>query len=72
MKYMKVELLVGIPDEVAAEWGSGCDQTFHGAGHFHKPEDEQYVITHTRGFLNLTDIELQRLKTSTFTEEGGI
>lgn len=71
MKWMTVTVLVGIEDEEAATWGSGCDQTF-GVGYLHKPEEHQYVVGHTRGFLVLSAPEIEELKTSTFDEGGGI
>lgn len=55
MLWMEVTLLVGVTEENAAEWGSGCDQTFALGNEFHKEEKDQYLVTHTRGFLDLTD-----------------
>lgn len=70
MKYSRVVVMVGHgPD--AENWDCGCDQTFSPEiTGLHQPEKNQYVIGHDRGFISPEDIE--KLKTATFTEEGGI
>ena len=67
MKYTKVTLLVGHPEEEIFD--CGCDQTF-ALSHLHNPEIGQYVIAHDRGFISEEGIS--SFKHAIFTEEGGI
>jgi len=69
LQYYELHLLVGVPKENLDDWGSQCDEIFHGpAGRFHDPENHVWVAHYNRTTEPWADL----LKYKLFTEEGGI
>ena len=69
MKWYEVRLMVGISEEEYKEWGTGCDETFHGpAGRLHDPEKEIYCFS----CESVTEEQVLEVKYDIFDEYGGI
>ena len=66
MKYYLVTSILLIPDEIYSDWGSSCDETFHGPGQLHT--DRNCVISYKRVDKSF----YEEHKNDIFTDEGGI
>lgn len=68
MKYYSVLVILEVPDEEYAIWDSSCDETFHGPGKLHSPEQGVHVVSYDQVDENYFKI----MKNTIFDEFGGI
>lgn len=57
-----------VPKETWKDWGSCCDETFHGPGKLHDPEQGLYVVAYNE----IKQQEFQLFKHKIFDKYGGI
>ena len=64
-RYYKIEVYFQVEDD---GWDSGCDETFHGPGRLHQPEQGVYVAAYdevSKGVFNKNKYRI-------FDKYGGI
>ena len=65
-RYYTVTVLLEVDDEDS--WGSSCDETFHGPGKLHDPDNGVYVTE----YVEITKTQFQEDRYKLFDEYGGI
>ena len=68
MKYYRVNVVIEIQDEDHSGWDSSCDETFHGPGKLHLPDQGVYVTAYAGVDKSYFDM----VKHTIFDEFGGI
>ncbi len=65
MNYYKVTVYMEVD---GSEWDSSCDETFHGPGRLHLPDQGCYVT----GYTEVDQTEFNKNKYNIFDVYGGI